>query len=272
MSIIENMPSADYFAVDAASNSGLKLLRRSPAHFKEGFKKSTPTMARGSARHMCIFEHDLFLSHYKIAKCDNRTRAEFKGLAKDVGVDRVLPMGEFVTIMAARDAAMKNSRFMKMLEAPGRAELSVFTKDPVTGLDLKCRFDWKLDSLPAMDLKTTTDARPKAFKKIITDLEYDAGIAFYAFVWEIETGEKINCSRDFPLAALENDAPNCLIMHDLDEVALVRGRKLFRESLNTMAECVNSGVWPGYENESETTSITDWAANELMDEMGGFGE
>lgn len=272
MPIIENLSPEEYFAVEAASNSGLKLIRRSPAHFKKGGKKATPNMERGSARHMCIFEHDRFHKHYHIAECDNRTRAEFKGLAKDVGADKVLTRDEFSSIMEGREAAFRNSRFRKMIEAPGRAELSVFTTDPVTGLPLKCRFDWKLDSMPALDLKSTTDARPAAFSKIITDLEYDAAVAFYAFVWEIETGEKINCSRDFPLAALENDTPNCLVMHDLDEVALMRGRKLFRDALTTMAECTETGVWGGYKNESEINSITSWAANEMLDGMEGVYE
>lgn len=269
MPIIENMPAEEYFSVDAASNSGLKLIRRSPAHFKQGGKGSTPNMERGSARHMCILEPEKFGKYYHIAECDNRTRSEFKGLAKDVGADRVLPRGELASILESREGAMRNSRFRKMVESPGRTELSVFTTDPVTGLALKCRFDWKGDSFAAMDLKSTTDAREDAFSKVITALEYDSAVAFYAFVWEIETGEKIDCSRHFPLAALENDAPNCLIMHDLDEIALMRGRKLFREALNTMAECLNTGVWGGYQEESVINSITSWEQNKLLEDMEG---
>lgn len=273
MPIIENMPADEYFAADAASNSGLKLIRRSPAHYLHGKKGSTPNLERGSARHMLILEPEKFKTHYYIAECDNRTRAEFKGLAKDVGADRVLPRGELESMLLAREGAMRNSRFRKMVESPGRTELSVFTTDPVTGLALKCRFDWKGDGFSALDLKSTTDARPEAFEKVITSMEYDSAVAFYAFVWEIETGEKIDCSRHFPLAALENDAPNCLVMHDLDEIALMRGRKLFREALNTMAECINTGVWGGYKEESVTSSITAWEQNKLMEEIdGGFSE
>ena len=89
-------------------------------------------------------------------------------------------------------------------------------------------------------------------------------VAFYTAVWEWETGEKL---KSFPIAALEEKAPHGLVLHDLDEVALILGRKHFREALDSYARCLDSGVWPGYEDESELTSVTSWAAMELEDEV-----
>lgn len=269
MSIIENMPSADYFAVDAASNSGLKLIRQSPAHYKYREPEDFDTRAKqiGTALHMALLEPDLFGSHYLVAQCDDRRDAKYKGLAKDAGGERVLTISEHRRLINMQNAAYSLPRFKRMMSAPGRNELSVFTVDPETGVPVKCRFDRKLDVSPALDIKKCQDARGSEFSRAITNYGYYMQIPFYMDLWKWETGESID---EFPLVAIEEKAPHGVVFHDLDEVALILGRKHYREALDTYARCLDSGVWPGYEEESEVTSVTSWVANELMDEIGGF--
>lgn len=269
MSIIENMPSADYFSVDAASNSALKLVRQSPAHYKYREPEDFDTRAKqiGTALHMALLEPDLFGSHYLVAQCDDRRDAKYKGLAKDAGGERVLTISEHRRLINMQNAAYSLPRFKRMMSAPGRNELSVFTVDPDTGVPVKCRFDRKLDGMSALDIKKCQDARGSEFTKAISNYGYYQQVAFYQAVWKWETGEDI---PEFPLVAIEEKAPHGVVFHDLDEVALILGRKHYREALDTYARCLDSGAWPGYEEESEVTSVTSWAANELMDEMGGF--
>lgn len=265
MPIYENMPAEDYFAIDAASNSGLKLIRRSPAHFKYREPGTGDTRAKqiGSAIHMALLEPEKFGAHYLVAESDDRVSSYYKGLAKDVGGHRVLTRPEHRRIVGMQDAAYANKRFKSYMQAPGRNELSVVTTDPETGATIKCRFDRKLDGLPAFDLKKCQDARGIEFAKAITNYAYYMQIAFYRHVWFCETGERIS---EFPIAAVEEDSPHGFVMHDLDEIALELGRIHFREALNTYAECKASGIWPAYADESEVTSVTGWAANELLDD------
>lgn len=265
--IYENMPAEEYFAIEAASNSGLKLVRRSPAHFKYREPGTGDTRAKqiGSAIHMALLEPEKFAKTYHVAEADDRVSAYYRGLAKDLGGAVVLTRPENRRIIGMQDAAYRNKRFAAMMQAPGRNELSVVTTDPATGVLIKCRFDRKLDSLPALDIKKCQDARGNEFAKAITNYGYYMQIAFYRHVWKCETGEDI---PEFPLAALEEDSPHGFVLHDLDEVALELGRLHFREALDTYARCLDSGIWPAYEEESEVTSVTSWAANELLgDEM-----
>lgn len=268
MAIIENMPAEEYFAVDAASNSGLKLIRQSPAHYKyrEPEDYDTRNKEIGSAIHCALLEPDRFKSHYLVAEADLRTAAEYRGLAKDVGGNRVLTRPEHKRIIGMQNSAYRNSRFKSLMTRPGRNELSVFSEDPITGCPVKCRFDRKGDGAFAFDIKKCQDARSSEFERAITNYGYYMGVAWYQQVWKWETGEDL---PDFPLIAIEEKAPHGVVCHDLDEFALMLGRKHFREALDTYARCKDSGVWPGYENESEHTSVTSWAANELMDEMEG---
>lgn len=266
MPIIADLPFDQYLAIEAASNSFLKDMRRSPAHarYKEAEDYDTRAKEIGSAIHMALLEPDRFHEHYKIAPCDDRKSPFYTGLKKDIGSGRVLTRPEHKRILGMQDSAYQNKRFAKLMEAPGRNELSVVSKDPVTGVPVKCRFDRKGDGMWAMDLKKCQDARGSEFVKAITNYGYYMQVAFYTAVWEWETGEKLN---SFPIAALEEKAPHGLVLHDLDEVALILGRKHFREALDTYARCLDSGIWPGYDEESELTSVTSWAAMELEDEV-----
>lgn len=268
MPILENIPADDYFAIDAASNSGLKLIRRSPAHFKYKEEKDpTPAMAMGTAIHMAILEPERFDKHYVVAECEDRRSAYYKGLVKDVGADRVITLKDHRKLLGMQEAAYRNSRFRRYMERSGRNELSVVSVDPATGAPIKCRFDRLGDSMFALDLKKCQDARSNEFTKAITNYGYYMQIPFYQHVWKCETGEDLH---DFPLVSIEEDSPHGVILHDLDEVALELGKLHFREALDTYARCRDSGIWPAYEDESEVTSVTSWAANELLgDDMFG---
>lgn len=63
MSIFEGMPEAEYFAIQAASNSGLKKVLQSPAHFRYcepsdddtrgkrlGARSTAPSLSQKSSR------------------------------------------------------------------------------------------------------------------------------------------------------------------------------------------------------------------------------
>lgn len=266
MAIIENMPAEEYFAVDAASNSFLKDVRRSPDHAKNKEPEDYDTRAKeiGSAIHCALLEPDRFSSFYLIAEADVRTAAEYRGLAKDVGGSRVLTRPEHKRIIGMQNSAYRLPEFRRYMERPGRNELSVFSVDPVTGSPVKCRFDRKGDGEWALDVKKCQDSRGAEFAKGITNYFYYMQVAFYQAVWKWETGEDL---PDFPLVAIEEKAPHGVILHDLDEIALILGRKHFREALDTYSKCHESGVWTGYEDGRETTSVTSWAANELIEDI-----
>lgn len=282
MPIIENLSQEDYFAIEAASNSGNKKINQSPAHFKYPEPKADDTRGKqiGSAIHMALLEPDQYAKTYHVAEADDRVSPFYKGLAKDLGGAVVLTRPEARRIVGMQRSAYANSRFAGYMKAHGRNELSVVSKDPVTGVPVKVRFDRKGDSMFAFDLKKCQDARGSEFSKAIGNYGYYMQIAFYADVWFWETGEKINISRDFPLVAIEENSPHGCILHDLDEIAIELGRRHYRRALDVYARCMESGVWPAYFEdsgeimvpvESELTSVPYWMARELTEDAGFEG-
>lgn len=271
MPIYENMPEAEYFAIEAASNSGLKKIMRSPAHFRypppeRGDKRN---LEIGKAIHMALLEPGRFDAHYLVAESDDRKSAFYKGLAKDVGGDRVLTRIEHANISGMRRSAYANRRFAKLMQMSGRNELSVTATDPETGAPVKCRFDRKGDGMWALDVKKCQDARQNEFMRTITAYGYHMQVAFYTDVWFWATGEKMNASGAFPLVAIEEDSPHGCILHDLDDVAVMVGRAQYREALNTYARCLEKGEWPAYEDESTINSVSPWLADQIFDTMEG---
>jgi len=78
--IYKNLPAEQYFAEDRINNSGLKLIARTPAHFKyyqehQREKTPTPQMMLGTAVHCAVLEPATFHDRYAIApQCDKRTK------------------------------------------------------------------------------------------------------------------------------------------------------------------------------------------------------
>lgn len=256
--------NADCHASPAIGSTGLKLIIRSPAHFRyqEPVEHDTRAKQLGTALHCAVLEPDRFAVDYLIAQCDDRRSSLYKGLAADVGSDRVLTIAEHRRIIGQQKSAYRNSEARELLQYPGRYELTVRTKDPETGVDVQCRFDKKLDDLRAFDLKKTQDARPGPFGRHIDAYRYYLSVAFYMDVWFWETGERIT---DMPLLAIEEKSPHSCVVHRLPEDWIEQGRYEYRQALHSYAACLDRDEWPDYEEESCIAEMPDWRIRELED-------
>lgn len=266
MTIITNLPNAEYHSHEAIGSTGLKLIMRSPAHFRyqEPVDHDTRAKQLGTALHCAMLEPDRFKADYHVANCDDRRSALYKGLAADVGGDKVLTITEHRRILNAQAAAYRNSEVRELLEYPGRYELTVVAKCPETGVLVKCRFDKKLDDLRALDIKKTQDARPNPFGRSIDAYMYHLSVAFYMDVWYWATGERI---QSMPLIAIEEKAPHGCIAHHLPDDWIQQGRYEYQQALRIYADCLDRDEWPSYDEESCVAEMPNWRINELENEQ-----
>lgn len=257
---VSNMPADVYHAHDSASSSGLRLLLRSPDHFKNGEEKDqTRAMVLGSALHMACLEPDIFYDTYRLLRSsENRMTSEYKQAKKDFGEEFVLVKPEIERI----EGMAKSLRVSKILNYwlydndYLHKELSGFAIDPETGLMCRHRFDAILMGGVAIDLKTTTDARKPAFEKKILSFGYHIQAAFYADQHKWITGEEV---KKFIFAAIETSAPYAVKIYELEQDSMDAGRKKYRQALNEYAQCKASDTWPSYDQEIETIGIPQWA-------------
>lgn len=143
------------------------------------------------------------------------------------------------------------------------------------------------------DLKTTEDASPEGFAKSIANWRYDVQHAYYmdgtrlaleqgkcnppqegkaelSVYWtDPVTGVLCRCRPDFwrgypkhfAFIAVEKKPPYAVGVYVLDSEGVEIGRAQYQHDLRVYAECVRTGVWPGYGDKIQTISLPAWHAN-----------
>jgi hypothetical protein len=259
----DQLSNAAYHSGPGISCTGLKKIAVSPAHFKRGEFKQTAAMAMGSATHSAILEPESFAKQYvTLPAGKDRRSAEYKSLCASHGTDNVLVSADSLQIGAMQSAVRTNPVANKWLyQEPGRNELSVYAKDPETGVLVRCRFDRLLDRGFSPDLKTTTDASPRGFSNAIAKYGYAFQAAFYLDTYFWATGQKLS---GFGFVAVESKPPYNVMCYRLDDESIEIGRYQYRQALIKYAECLESGVWNGYDGFEEETLIglPSWQINQ----------
>jgi hypothetical protein len=127
--------------------------------------------------------------------------------------------------------------------AGGEAEVSIFWKDPETGVKCKARLDYiKTKTEELDDFKTTEDASADAFARSALKYGYFRQGAFYSDGVEAVYGFK----PAFKIDAVEKSAPYGVNVFKPTTAALEQGRQEYKKALRIYAECQDSGEWPSY--------------------------
>lgn len=258
--ITVDLSNKDYHAHPAISKSGLDLIARSPAHYRyRAPKEPSRAMEIGTAIHTALLEPHRYAAEYVIVDCEARTASVYKEAVKVHGSERVLTRSEADKIAGMSESVLGNIHAQAILK-DADTEVSIITKDPVTGVDVKARFD-VLQSMRSLDLKKTQDVRPDAFAKSIANYRYMVQAAFYSDVFEWETGDKLDA---FGFLCVEEEMPHASAIYVLDDDALEYGRKLYRRDLNLYADCLVADVWPSIDTSPQVLSLPNWVYKEVL--------
>ena len=264
--VYRNMRPADYFAIDAFSNSLAGHMLRSPMHAQEYLRnppEPTPSMVLGTAVDAIIFDR---LDEIAVApECDRRTKegkatwADFCALSEGRQVVKAEQF-EAATAMAAnvREHPAAASILSKL--KPEDQQVAVVWQDKETGILCKGLLDMLAASIGLLgDLKSTADAGPTEFPKSIFNYGYARQGAMYA---EGLAAHGVTI-QDFAIIAVENEAPYPVAVYRLRDEDLLRGLGQFRKAINLYAECVRTGEWPGYSNDIMDIALPAWGARQL---------
>jgi len=253
----DQLTNEQYHGDESIGSTGVKRILQSAAHFRRPRKfDTTRAKETGSAIHCCILEPERFKTDYRIAECDARTSPIYKAACKDIPKDRVFTSAEYENIAGMQKGVMRNKVCRELIELPGRYELSLFTKCPVTGVLVKCRYDKLTDSGMPVDLKKTQVSERSAFSRAIQAYGYHISAAYYMDLWEWQFGEKLDFMR---WIAVEEQSPHAAMRYKINEESLIEGRNLYRQALNIYADCLDKGDWPAYGDQEEEVGIPPWA-------------
>lgn len=269
---ISGMPAEVYHATEGfISSTGLALIMKSPRHYKRRQPLTSDAVRMGSLFHCMILEPDVFKADYiLLPDVHDKRLAVYKEAVKAYGEERIIIGRDLLKMQEMETSLLENPNTRDLIEAKGYTELSLFTTDPVSGLRVRCRYDKLIvdgDVLMPVDLKTARDASPDGFSKAIHDRLYQLQAALYtdAIMWEAAIHP-----QTLRHMVVENDEPFCSMRYKLDSISLHLGRLDYRQALTTYHECLKTGIFPGYPQQTGDTIIAlpEYVINRREDELG----
>lgn len=270
--IYENIPLADYFAIDAIHSSTLKAAAKSAAHLKhyedEEFEMSEALII-GSALHCAILEPDRFAMEYAAApKCDLRTTAG-KSIMAEFLMDNigktVIKAEQMQDIERMKDSIMAHPAASEIINLPGQNELTMLRRDEATGLLFVIRIDKYMlfrDKLTIVDIKTTKNGSPEGFPREAANYGYDIQGGFYSDVASAVEQQNIE-QVIFITVEKKSFITTVYVLENLD---LRVGKQKYKSALELLIECRKTGKYPGYSDSILPLSLPVWASEPLIEE------
>lgn len=266
MGVIPGMSFEEYHAVDALSASGLRLLARSPWHYRNR-SQTVPTraMLRGSLAHCAVLEPDAMATRYVVVPDDapkrptpaqwaatksnessQAAKAWWNDFNTSTGGRQIVEASDYAITKLQLDALRSNETIARLL-GNCTTEVSVFWVDKATGLYCKARpdcvapVDARTDDL--MDLKSAKDESPSGFGRIAAAMGYHLQAAHYAAGWEAAARKKVG---SFLFAAVTSAPPVLAVPYTLTDEIRAQAEDERAELMTRYAWCLKEGQWPAY--------------------------
>lgn len=260
--IVSDLSHEQYIAASGVSSSMLKILReKSPLHLRAALDfPEPPTDAQriGSITHRALLLPDTFKDAFHV-KPDDLSFTTKEGKAWRLEhADRPLITAQEQRDIAGMIQAVQRHPMAKRLMASATYEQSIFVTDS-HGTTRKLR----PDILPRggnllPDLKTCESAQRSDFEKVIGKYGYWLQGAYYLDGCRLAGMEFEN----FVLIAVEKNYPYAVATYNIDPIVIDYGRRINNAALETYRQCVESGLWPGYEENISYIGLPPWLQKE----------
>lgn len=268
----DQLSNEDYHADEGISCSGLKLIDRSPSHYKNKPTEETKPQFIGTATHAACLESERFAETYVRLPDEYKTMGSagvkaYKEELEDRG-QALLRRDDFDNILGMRDSLHAHPEASRLLTG-AQFETSCYAIDPVTGELCRVRTDIVSQSGWVCDLKKCQDARPFAVAKAIATYDYHLQAPFYKDV--LTWASPDNPPKGFAFIFVEEKPPHAVGVYVLNDEPTEfsditdedRGRSEYRRLLNIYHECRKAGHWPAYDTEPQYIELPQWKRFEI---------
>ena len=212
------------------TNSMLSLLNKSPQHLQrmlDGYKEDSPALNFGKAFHTVVLEPEKFDTD--IAVFDGKTKRgkawdEFK--EKNKGIT-IITNNEYNKILEMRKHLVTPTDSYELIENSTHEVVNIWS---MLGVDCKGKVDCVYsvnDRKILIDVKTTQDASPEAFRRSAYKYGYHRQAAFYMDGMGAD---------EFWFAVIEKEAPYRTGLYRASDEFLNNGRKELSDLLDMYRE------------------------------------
>lgn len=262
------MKETEYHAHPAISKSKLDAIARSPLHYWSRYlaperiePEPTPAMLFGTAVHVAVLEPERFEQEYTQAPTVSRTTKAGKDAWAEAaaGGKILLKQDEWQAVEGIRRSIEDHPAASAVLHSDGQAELSLFSVDPTTGLETKCRIDYLTKSGWLVDLKTTQDASIAGFRRSIANFRYHVQAGHYSTVAENAIGCRMS---GFLFVAVEKTPPYAIQVFKCSAHLVSSGQVEAAVNLQTLKHALDhyptDTPWPSYSQTLQEISLPSW--------------
>jgi len=272
-----DVPAATYHGTWAAcSQSTLKKFDGGTPPAKVIWELENPeapsnSMEKGTALHARVLQPEQFDDLVKLGPTATRRSGKWKDMKKARPDLCLLEAPEMEAVRMMADSLLHHPAFRELMDAgfDWQPEVAVCTdltgEDPDTGEEYVVRakglLDWWLEELGwYIDLKTTADASPEAFRKSVVNYGYHIQGAFYDRLLATE-GHRV---ERVILALVENKPPYLAAVREIDPASLSLGSQKIDKLLARYYRCASTGDWHGYSDDIEFTGVPEWALRQAV--------
>lgn len=243
---------AEYRAIEAHNWSNGKWILESPLHYRYQLahpKPSTPSQVAFQAVHTAVLEPDQFARRYALCdvRRDKRTAPYQEWLATHPDA-AALNAEEWAACTGAADAIRAHPKAGPLV-APGEGvefECSIVWTDEATGFRCKARLDILRhlpDRVRVVDLKDVGSTDERHLRLLAEKLLWYGQLAHYCAGAEWRyPGLPVEAY----LLCVESKPPHDVaVLHLNEDGAFAKGREMRASAFARLAECLESGKWPG---------------------------
>ena len=263
--MILEISNAEYHAREEISNSQLKLVGTSPAHYKAGFSRIDPNTARiGTAVHSMILEKgkDVICmpenGPKRQSKVDKQWWCDYFKNVLAADIDETSPVAEWFpeierqtgrTIVTAAEHNEIQAMFDSFKSNELAVELMKYTKPElsligeINGIPTRSRPDASCKER-IVDLKSCAAASAFEFGRACSKYGYHRQDAFYSLMHHAEYGQW----PDFYFIAIEKTAPYSCVVYQLSDQAKENGNYLVERDIELYRQCLETDQWPSFPN------------------------
>lgn len=199
---------------------------------------------------------------------DADKHAEVLALAPPLIGKTLLSASDLCDVVAMSKAAHSHPVTRAIFGLPGgMAETSIFWVDAVTGAPCRIRPDYMVppcEMFPnglIIDGKSNDDSSQEGFARSAWNSEMYFQAAFYSDGFQQHFGTRK--PPVFAWLAQERDAPYATAYYAAPSDFVEYGRRRYRRLLAVFAECLRTGIWPGYSKAVTDLALPGWAAKEI---------
>jgi len=144
-------------------------------------------------------------------------------------------------------AAIKRDKLIMSILADGQFEQTAVAQDAMTGLWLRCKPDFLPSNMAQspVDFKTARSADLNSFERSTPEYGQIFQAAFYSMVLEMAGRPNLDF---YTFVVIETEPPHATAVYYVHDFTMAEERRVVRDALIELAECVQKNHWPSYNN------------------------